>query len=132
MKKLLLICLAVCGLSAVSFAQGGGRQRQTPEQQVASLKTSLSLTDDQAAKALVIYTAAAKSNDSLRTAANGDFQSMRPAMMAIRTATNAKINAILTPDQQATWKKQQEEMRARMQNGGGMGGGGGTPPPPQR
>ena len=128
MKKLLLICLAVIGISAVSRAQG--RQRMTPEQQTAQLKTSLALTDDQTAKVMAIYTAQAKSNDSLRTAANGDFQSMRPAMMAIRTATAAKITAILTPDQAATFKKQQDEMRARMQQGGGMGGG--TPPPPSQ
>ncbi|MGZ3754200.1 MAG: hypothetical protein ACXVAY_13165 [Mucilaginibacter sp.] len=124
MKKLLLICLAVIGISAVSRAQGGG-MRRTPAEQVAQLKTSLALTDDQSAKVLAIYTAQAKTQDSLRTAGAD-----RSAMMAVRTATMAKINAVLTPDQAATFKKQQDEMRARMQQGGGMGGGGGTPPPP--
>jgi len=128
MKKLLLVCCIVIGISAASHAQG--RQRQTPEQQTAALKTSLTLTDDQATKVMAIYTAAAKTNDSLRTAANGDFQAMMPKMMATRTTTNAKIKAVLTADQAAAFQKQLDAQAARMQQG--MGGGGGTPPPPQR
>jgi hypothetical protein len=104
MKKLLLVCAFVVGISTISFAQG--RQQRTPEEQVAALKTSLTLTDAQAAKATVIFTAQTKSMDSLRTAANGDFASVRPAMTAMRTATSAKIMAILTPDQAVIYKKQ--------------------------
>ncbi|HEY0244270.1 MAG TPA: hypothetical protein VGC01_01795, partial [Mucilaginibacter sp.] len=117
MKKLLLMCCVMMGISAVSHAQGRGRQ--TPEQQTAALKTSLSLTDDQAAKVMAIYTAQSKSMDSLRTASNGDMQGMMQKMMPMRTATNAKIKAVLTPDQAATFQKQQdaqaEMMRQRMQ-----------------
>ena len=47
-------------------------------------------------------------------------------MMKIRTDTNDKINAVLTPDQQAEFKKMNDEMAARM-----AGGGGGAPAPPQ-
>lgn len=119
MKKLLLVCAFVIGVSAVSFAQGGGRQQQTPAQQVDRLKTSLSLTDDQVTKATAIYTVQAKSQDSLRTAmAGGDRAAMRPAQMALRTATDAKIKAILTPDQAATYQKQIDARAA----GGGRGG----------
>lgn len=132
MKKLLLICLAVIGISAVSRAQGGGRPQMSPADQAARLKTSLALTDDQTAKVTAIYTAQAKSRDSVMTAANGDRAAMRTAMAPIQTAANAKIMAILTPDQAATYKKQMEERAARMQQGGGMGGGGGTPPPPSQ
>ena len=111
------MCCFLVGITAVVRAQGGGgRQRMTPEQQTAALKTSLSLTDDQATKIMAIYTAQAKSVDSLRTAGAD-----RPAMMALRTANMAKVNAILTADQQAAWKKQQEEMRAKMQQAGGGG-----------
>ena len=125
MKKLLLMCCILLGITAVSRAQGGGgggRPRMTPEQQTAALKTSLALTDDQATKVMAIYTAQAKTTDSLRTAGAD-----RQAMMGVRAATMAKVNAILTADQQAAWKKAQEEMRAKMQQGGGgMGGGGGN------
>jgi protein CpxP len=124
MKKLFLVCAFLIGISAVSFAQGGGGggQRRTPEEQAAALKTSLTLTDAQVAKATVIFTAASKSIDSLRTAmAGGDRAAMRPAMMAIRTAASDKLMAILTPDQAAIYKKQladqQAAMKARMQGG---------------
>jgi protein CpxP len=37
MKKLVLVCAFVIGVSAVSFAQGGGHRR-TPKEQVEQLK----------------------------------------------------------------------------------------------
>jgi protein CpxP len=126
MKKVLLACCFLIGISAVSHAQG--RQRRTPEEQATALKTSLSLTDDQTAKVTAILQASAKSQDSVRTASGGDRDAMRAKMMPMREATNAKIKAVLTADQAAAYQKQQDEMRARMQQGGG-GGGGGTPPP---
>jgi protein CpxP len=116
MKKLLLVCCFLIGISAVSHAQG--RQRMTPEQQVAAMKTSLALNDDQVTKITAIYTTQAKSMDSLRTATNGDRDAMREKMTPMRTATTAKVNAVLTADQQAAWKKQMDEMRAKMQQGG--------------
>ncbi|MDB4927279.1 hypothetical protein [Mucilaginibacter sp.] len=125
MKKLLLVCAFVIGVSAVSFAQG--RQQQTPAQQVERLKTQITgLTDDQVAKATTIFTASAKSQDSLRaaaTAAGTDRAAMRPAQTALRTAQTAKIMAILTPDQAAAYKKIQDEAAARRAQGGGGGGG---------
>jgi len=128
MKKLLLVCCIVLGVSTLSRAQGGGgggRPQMSPADQAARLKTSLALTDDQTAKITAIYTAQAASRDSL-TKAGADRSAMRPLM----TATTAKIKAVLTPDQAAEFDKQQA---ARMnRGGGGGGGGGGTPPPPQR
>lgn len=118
MKKLLLVCCFVAGISAVSFAQGGGRQRQTPEQQVEAMKTSLSLNDDQVAKIKVILTAQTKTRDSLITSANGDFASIREKMTPLQTAATAKIKAVLTKEQAEAYQKQQDERRARMQQGG--------------
>ena len=116
MKKLALVCAFVLGASALTFAQGGGgqRMRMTPEKQVEALKTSLTLTDDQSAKVLGIYTAQGKVMDSLRTAANGDFQSMRPAMTAMRKKTSDKVLALLTPEQATIYKKQLEEQAKAM------------------
>jgi Spy/CpxP family protein refolding chaperone len=123
MKKLLLVCAVVLGVSAASHAQG--RMQMAPADRAAQLKTQLALTDDQTAKVTAIYTAQAKSMDSLRNA-GGDMSAMRPMM----TATNAKVKAVLTADQA---KKFDEMQAARMnRGGGGMGGGGGTPPPPRK
>ena len=123
MKKLLLVCAFVVGVSAASFAQngGGGGRRQNPEQMTARLKDSLSLNADQVTKATAIFTAQVKSQDSLRTAnAGGDRAAMRPAQTALRKATTDKIMAILTADQATLYKKQLAAQEARMaarQNG---------------
>jgi protein CpxP len=129
MKKLLLMGCMLLGITAVSYAQGGGgRPQMAPADQAAALKTSLALTDAQTAKITTILTAQAASMDSL-TKAVPDRQTARPAQMALRTGYTAKIKAVLTPDQAAAYDKQ---MAARRGGGGGMGGGGGTPPPPTR
>lgn len=112
MKKVMLICMFLVGISAVSRAQGG--QRMSAADRVKQMKTDLKLTDDQATKITAIYETQTKSMDSLRTA-GGDRSAMRPLMQA----TNDKIKAVLTAEQQAAWQKQMDERRARMQNGGG-------------
>ncbi|TWR31066.1 hypothetical protein FPZ43_00865 [Mucilaginibacter pallidiroseus] len=117
MKKIMLICFFLVGISAVSFAQGG-RQMRSPEDRAKQLKETLKLSDEQTAKVTAIYQAQAKSLDSLRNA-GGDRSAFRPLMQA----STDKIKAILTTEQAAAWQKMQDERRARMQNGGG-----GAPP----
>jgi len=121
MKKLLLMCCFLIGITAVSRAQGGGGMRMSPEDRAKNLQTQLKLTDDQTAKILAIYKTQATKRDSIRTAANGDRDAMRSAMMPLMKDTNDKIMALLTPEQQTAYKKIQDEMRARMQGGGGGG-----------
>jgi len=119
MKKVLLVGAFVLGISAVSFAQGGpgGRMGRTPEQRLESLKTSITgITDAQSAKLLVVYQAQAKSQDSVRTALNGDFSGMREKMAPITASTTAKLKTILTPEQFTAYEKVQAENAAR---GGG-------------
>lgn len=117
MKKVLFVCLFVAGLSTVSLAQGP--QRRSPEEQAAALKTSLTLTDAQTAKVKAVYEAQAKSRDSLMQA-GGDMQANMGAFMKMRETSNAKIKALLTPEQAAIFQKQVDEqaaqMRARMGN----------------
>lgn len=117
MKKLLLVCAFVLGISAVGLAQG--RQRQTPEEATAALKTSLKLTDDQAVKVKAIYDVRAKKVDSLMTAANGDRSTMMTGFTKLSETTNASIKALLTADQAPVFQKQVDEqaaaMKARMQ-----------------
>jgi protein CpxP len=118
MKKLLLVCAFVIGVSAVSFAQGGGRR--TPKEQTDRLKEQITgITDDQATKITAIYTEASKKRDSLMTAANGDRSAMMGAFMKMMPATDAKIKAVLTADQAKAYQKIADEraaqMKARMQ-----------------
>ncbi|CAM3765098.1 Spy/CpxP family protein refolding chaperone [Mucilaginibacter galii] len=128
MKKILMLCCFVLGISAVSFAQGGGRQRMTPEEQAKGLQTQLKLTDDQTSKITAIYQTQAKSMDSLRTASNGDRQAMMSAYRPIMEANNAKVKALLTAEQKEAFDKMQAERMNRMRQGGG----GGNPPPSQK
>lgn len=118
MKKIFLMCCLVVGFAAASHAQGG-RMRMSPEEQAKNLQTQLKLTDDQTSKVTAIYTAQATKMDSLRTAANGDRQTMMQGMRPLMQASQDKVIALLTPEQAAAYKKILEERAARMQNGGG-------------
>jgi protein CpxP len=120
MKKLVLVFALVLGVSVASMAQNGGSNgsgrggRMNPERQVNRLKEQLTLTDDQVAKVTTILTAQAKVQDSLRTAANGDREVLRPKQAALRKATSEKIKTVLTAEQAATYKKQLEEQAKAM------------------
>jgi Spy/CpxP family protein refolding chaperone len=123
MKKVLLMCCFLIGIAAASHAQGGP-MRKSPEERAKDLQTQLKLNDDQTSKITVIYKDQATKMDSVRTAANGDRDAMRSAMMPLRKATDDKVKAILTPDQATAYDKNQKDMMDRMRQGGG----GGAPP----
>jgi Spy/CpxP family protein refolding chaperone len=123
MRKFLLMCCFLIGITAMAHAQGGG-QRLSPEDRAKQLQTQLKLTDDQTTKVTAILKVQTTKTDSIRTAANGDRTAMRAAMGPIRTAANDQIKAILTPDQVTAYQKLLDEQRARQQGGGGGGGGG--------
>ena len=122
MKKFLLMCCFLIGITAVCRAQGGG-MRRSPEDRAKDLQTQLKLTDDQTTKIMAIYKAQATKMDSVRTAANGDRQAMRSAMMPLMKDSNDKIKAILTPEQATAYDKIMQDRMDRMRNGGGGGGG---------
>jgi protein CpxP len=114
MKKLLLVCAFVIGVSAVSLAQGGG-QRRTPKEQTDQLKEKVAgITDDQATKLTAVYTEIAKKRDSLMTAANGDRAAMMAGFMKMQPVTDAKIKAVLTADQAKEYQKWADERAAAM------------------
>jgi len=120
MKKFLLMCCFLVGITAVSRAQGGG-QRRSPEEQAKQLQTQLSLNDDQTAKITTIYKDQAVKRDSIRTASNGDRQAMMTAMMPLMKSTGDKIKALLTADQATAYDKMMKERMDRMRQGGGGG-----------
>ena len=121
MKKILLVAAFVLGISAVSFAQGP----PSPEERLASLKSSLSLDAAQVAKAKVIFDAQGKTQDSLMATmqgGGGDPQTIFPKFIKMMETTNTKIKSILTPQQSPIFQKQvdaEAEMMKRFQQGGG-------------
>src|SRR5436190_21558473 len=124
MKKLLLVCLFIVGASAMSFAQGGpGGFQRTPAQRIERLKGAVTgITTDQETKLTAIYTASAARQDSLTKALGDDRSAMREKMAPITAATNAKIKAVLTADQQ-----KQFDAMPQGRGQGGPGGPGGAP-----
>jgi protein CpxP len=122
MKKLVLVCAFVIGVSAVSFAQGGGGMRRTPKEQTDRLKEQIAgITDDQATKITAIYAVQTKRIDSLRTAAGdgADMRALFPKFTPITTEANVKIKAVLNTEQATAFQKIVDEraaaMKARMQ-----------------
>ncbi len=113
----MLVCALALGFSAASFAQGP--PQRTPDERVAQLKTQVTgITDAQAAKLKLVYETQAKTQDSLMKAmqGGGDMEAMRANFTKMREANNAKIKAVLTPEQYAAYEKAQPQR--------GMGGGG--------
>ena len=110
------MCCFVIGITAASQAQQGGGMK-SPADRAKQMQTQLKLTDDQTAQVTAIFTSAAAKRDSVMKA-GGDRSAMRPIMMD----ANQKIQAILTPDQQAAYKQMMADMRAQRQQNGGGGG----------
>ncbi|MES2808607.1 MAG: hypothetical protein V4619_08290 [Bacteroidota bacterium] len=128
MKKFVLACAFVLGASVATFAQnggggGGGRMRLDPKAQVAALKEKITtITDDQAAKLIVVYTEAGKKRDSVMTVmrdGGGDRSTFMETFTKMNTATDVKVKAVLTADQGKEYQKIADEraaaMKARMQ-----------------
>lgn len=116
MKKVLLVALLAIGVSAASYAQGGGGFNRTPAEQAEALKTSLSLTGDQVTKVTAIFAAQTKTRDSLMSAMQngGDRATMMTAFTKMQNDQAAKIKAILTADQAKIYQKQLDERAERM------------------
>ncbi len=119
MKKILLAALLAIGVSSVSLAQGP----PSPEEQIAQLKSSLTLTDAQVEKVKPIFAASAKTMDSLMQSmqsGGGDPSKMMSGFTKMNDVQVAKIKAILTPQQLPIYQKQvdeRNEMFKRFQQG---------------
>jgi Spy/CpxP family protein refolding chaperone len=118
MKKFLLLCCFLVGITAVGRAQGGG-MRKSPEERAKQLQTQLKLNDDQTTKITTIYKEQSVKMDSVRTAANGDREAMMKGMMPMMQSTNDKIKAVLTPDQATAYDKIVKDRMDRMRQGAG-------------
>lgn len=113
MKKLIISMIAV--LLLIGGTVSAQNQQRTPEErakmQAEGVKTALTLNDDQTAKVTAILLGVRKQMDSLR-AANPDMD--RAAMMEKMTAFNAgrdaKIKAILTPEQATVFEAKKAEL----------------------
>jgi Spy/CpxP family protein refolding chaperone len=93
--------------------------------QVDFLTKQLNLTPDQATQVKAIDADSMKQMSAVREDTSVAQQDKRAKMMDIRKASQGKIRALLTPDQQTKFDALQTEMRDRMRDRGPGG-----PPPP--
>lgn len=114
---------------------GGGRgdmaarMQEREARQLEMMTTQLSLTPDQVTAIKQINADSdAKMQAAFSNQSGGD---VRSQMMALRADRNAKIRALLTPDQQTKFDAMPQGPRGVGGPGGG-GNGGAPPPPPQQ
>jgi periplasmic protein CpxP/Spy len=109
--------------------QAGPRHGGMRGNQVEFLTKKLSLTPDQVTQVKAIDEDTWKQMKALHEDTSTAGPDKRTKMMDIHTASQGKIRALLTADQQTKFDALQAEMREHRGNRGG--GPGGPPPPPQ-
>lgn len=102
------------------------RWQRDPAEQVQHLKQALDLTQEQSDQALAIYKDEATQRQALMRDDSLSRDEKRPKMRELTNSTQAKIRALLTPEQQKKF-----DAMPRPGRGGRNGGpGAGNPPPP--
>ena len=132
MKKILITVLAIVAIHFTTFAQGGGFQRQTPEEQAAKivhvLDSAFKLTPANAGKLDTALTVLYKAqNERMKEIMAGGERPDRETMMAERKkyadARDEMIKMMITTEQFTTWKETIEpSMRPARPAGTGGGG----------
>jgi len=110
-------------VGGVLFAQpGGGGRDMNPEQrakqQTAQMTEQLSLSEAQAGKVQEINLKYAKQAQAARENADGDWESMRGKMTAMRQEQDKELQTIVTQEQWQKWTAFREEQRANRGNWG--------------
>lgn len=129
MKKMIFIVLVSFATVLTASAQGGGFQRQTPEQRVAAIHAKLdSAFKLEASKLATLDTALTvlfkKQDEKMMEMMAGGTRPDRETMMAERKkysdACDEMIKAMVTAEQYAIWKDTIEpSMRPQRPPGGG-------------
>jgi protein CpxP len=111
---------------------GGRGGMMNPERRVEMLQKRLDLSADQTAQVKAIFEGERGKMEALRSNSDMAPQDRRTQMMTIHQDSDAKIHAVLTPDQKTKYDEMQARERDRMQErrSGGPGGDGSMQPPP--
>lgn len=104
----------------VALAQGQRGGNTSPEERATRmtdrLKTSLKLTDEQAAKVHAVYLQMSKD----MAAARESGEDMRTSMQTIMAKQDAELQKILTPEQYKTYQDgRKQQMQTRFNGSGG-------------
>jgi Spy/CpxP family protein refolding chaperone len=130
-----VLAVSSCALWAQNDAPPAGQMRGrggNPERELQQLTQRLSLTPDQQTQVKGLLAERRQKMEELRKASAGTDASAQGAppnrdqVMAIRSATDTKINSLLNDDQRTKFAAWQQERKARMQQ---RQQGGDAPPP---
>ncbi|MHC8948710.1 hypothetical protein [Sphingobacterium hungaricum] len=120
MKKLILLIAVIFAGLSISFAQqrgGGGRDNSTPEQraqkEVEKLNEKLALNQAQKDSVYKYALESAQAQNELFKNAGGDREAAMSSMKDLNTKKEAKIKAILTPEQLPKFEEFQKENKGR-------------------
>jgi Spy/CpxP family protein refolding chaperone len=97
----------------------GGSRGMNPDRRAMMMQQRLDLSADQTAQVRQILTASMGKMEALRSNTALAPEDMRAQMMALRQGEQAKIRALLTPDQQAKFDAMQARMQQRQRGGEG-------------
>ena len=93
----------------------------TPESRLKMLTEKLNLTEDQQAKVKPILEDESKQMKALHDDTSLAPTDQRAKMKELHESSTEKINAVLTPDQQAKWKQMKQEMMEKHKEMKGQG-----------
>ena len=125
MRKLMMICGLLFGMTTFSQAQqngkpadGAGRQGMNPEAKVKQFDEKLKLSDDQKAKLTDIFTAQAEMHKKQREAGKSteDKQTRMENMQKQRVELETKISDVLNNDQKVKYTDWMVAQKAERQN----------------
>jgi Spy/CpxP family protein refolding chaperone len=110
---------------------GGHEGRGSSERRMEMLQKHLNLTDDQTAQIKSIYEAQRAKADAVRSNRSLAPQDRRAQMMAIHEDGQAKVHAVLTPEQTTQYDAMQARMKEHHRGGpdGPPPSDGAVPPP---
>lgn len=111
---------------------GGHRGMMSPDQRLAHLTKTLSLTSDQQAKIKPMLEQEQQQMQSLHQDTSMAPADRRSKAMQIRQGTNDQIKSVLTADQQTKFTQMQDRQMEHMGQHGGMGEGQPQQAPPQQ
>jgi len=89
-----------------------GQHRMDPERRVEMLQQHLNLNDSQTAQVRQIFTESHAQMETLRSNASLAPEDRRAQMMSLHQGEQARIRAVLTPDQQTKYDAMQAKMRS--------------------
>jgi len=116
MKKLILLCFLLTGLTGITFAQNV-HSVTDPTDKAKALQKQLKLNDTQTAKVAAIYQESSQKFDKIKKANNGNTDKMMKEIGPLRAATIKKIKAILTPKQATKYDALVKDTKASGGNG---------------